>query len=1194
MPKDKKQSKKSYAEMILDAILSLGERGGSSLTSIRRQVLESHPETQKKQTASFNTLTMKALNALVADGKLEREKHTYKPSASYLRSVARKGGEVGSEARSGGEGEFSGTAAEHNRQLRKLIVDRRALRDQHLLRHLGLLLPFLPAEGHYFLGRGTGDSDAPPATASSEAVSSESKAGGGDAEDGPELDDSSSALVSMQGVPLLQPPAALKADLHAHQLEGISWMTHMYGLGMPMILGDQMGLGKTVQTIGFIAALREYRDQGGPHLIVVPLSVLSNWMAEIERFCPGLRAIRFHGPRTERERIKQDELSDPQNFDVVVTTFEMLVAESNFFRRRYVWTLVVVDEGHRLKNEKSLLSDKLRTVPALTRVILTGTPLQNNLRELWALLHFLIPDVFGKSTACLFEEGFDLLRNKIDNAVLRRARKLLTLFMLRRIKEQVKIELPSRRETTVLVPLTERQVFWYKHMICGVDDELVDIVMGTEDTGRSADPTDRRLGGAESDYKKLMNLLLQLRKICNHTSLMPELGEADEEEDLIGGSGKLRMLDRMLPMLHEDGHRVLIFSQFTSMLDILEEYCDSRGWSYLRLDGSTNRVQRRLDVRRFNAPRSNIFLFLISTRAGGLGLNLASADTVILYDSDWNPQVDLQAMERAHRIGQTKPVRVYRLICRGSVEERMLLRAEKKLFLNAMVAEASEDDNLEETEESALGIGGGNMTKSELASLIRFGANAICDKGSGEDVTDSELAALLERQGRDKVVDQQETVFDSTSIRGVTQRLEMKEIDLRQLGDTQYAKAAPKKVRDEDEDRTLLFDDAKRVRKQRITLVDGAGTGYGGAVPVLTEFMGSDEPKPVVAAKSLRSRQWRHQTFCCLCGTRRNEHEFVLCAHCPKAFHSSCLSRVGLAKTGATFQCPLHRCVACGRSTVASGGLLFRCLGCLTSFCEDCLPQDEIESVGRCKALEEEGYFSNHQAYYIRCPACCVQDGVRPTGVDGSAAQSMDGSAEGSAEADEGPQLWDTQTMRVFAEYTPDSEDEREERRRQKVEERRRRKEEKAATKKRAGRPRKSDRNAPDMEGSDAEETDRRQHEPARSSAIALPDLCSLEEACDFLVTHPSGPSVFNAADEISKTNSSLAYIRSKVFSGTCTRVQCLNYALTLLGRYRNVSAFVSDMRALLKPSKKTAEDFPQRQKLLEFFEEHLAPILHL
>lgn len=538
---------------------------------------------------------------------------------------------------------------------------------------------------------------------------------------------------AMRGVDLVVQPKLLKAELHAHQIQGISWMIHMFKHGMPMILGDQMGLGKTIQTIGFLAYLKEEMNRQGPHLIVVPLSVLSNWISEIERFCPSFRAVRFHGPKNERTRIKNEELKELAEFDIVVTTFEMLVSEATFFKRRFMWTTIIVDEGHRLKNEKSQLSEKLRSVPALSKCILTGTPLQNNLRELWALLHFLAPEIFTSATVDKFCDGFDLVRGLIDNLLLRRARKLLAVFMLRRVKDQVDIVLPSRRELTVVVPLTKRQIELYKQLLCGLDSNTIEIVMresenketdagagggAEEDDGAANGTIDKRKkkksGSSDSlssmtahhqpqqvdlDWRRLMNLLLQLRKICNHIYLMPDVAPFPYtiDEQIVEGSGKLLMLDRMLPKLREDGHRVLLFSQFTSMLDLLEDYCELREYPFVRLDGDTNRVQRRLDVRRFNAPNSPLFIFLISTRAGGLGLNLATADTVILYDSDWNPQVDLQAMERAHRIGQTKPVRVFRLVCRGSVEERMVSRAEKKLFLNAMVAEADDEDEAGET-----------------------------------------------------------------------------------------------------------------------------------------------------------------------------------------------------------------------------------------------------------------------------------------------------------------------------------------------------------------------------------------------------------------------------------------------------------------------------------------------------------------
>lgn len=437
-----------------------------------------------------------------------------------------------------------------------------------------------------------------------------------------------------------------------------------------------MGLGKTLQTIGFMAYLHDGLQKKGPHLVIVPLSVLSNWISEIERFCPTLRAVRFHGPKEERARIKEEELHDLKEFDVVVTTYEILVSEANFFKRKYVWTSVVVDEGHRLKNEKSQLSEKLRAVPCLSKVILTGTPLQNNLRELWAMLHYLAPDVFTSHSAELFEDGFDLARGYIDSALLRQARKLLSVFMLRRIKENVDINLPNRKELTILVPLTKQQIELYKQLLCALDSDTIETVMRESSTQPPVEDADGRGskhqstsslidldaedaqklakkttnsnsgavitstgsgGSSESDWRKLMNLLLQLRKVCNHTYLLPDTAPDPYEitEHIVSGSGKLLMLDRMLPRLRTDGHRVLLFSQFTSMLDLLEDYCELREFPFVRLDGETNRVKRRLDVRRFNAPNSPLFVFLISTRAGGLGLNLASADTVILYDSDW-------------------------------------------------------------------------------------------------------------------------------------------------------------------------------------------------------------------------------------------------------------------------------------------------------------------------------------------------------------------------------------------------------------------------------------------------------------------------------------------------------------------------------------------------------------------------------
>jgi SWI/SNF-related matrix-associated actin-dependent regulator of chromatin subfamily A member 5 len=324
-------------------------------------------------------------------------------------------------------------------------------------------------------------------------------------------------------------------------------------------------------------------------------------------------------------------------------------------------------------------------VHAEFKVLLTGTPMQNNLTELWALLHFLFPELFESSVA--FDNAFNLAsgtKSVVDNDVLRKAHSVLSLLMLRRTKATVEKGVPPKCEITLPCPLSPTQVFWYKALLAK-DSKLLDRVTQTVDekaAGRE------NAGKKVGDFAMLKNLCMQLRKNCNHPYLFKD-GEPDPAntttKELVQASGKLALLDRLLIKLKKAGHRVCIFSQFTKTLDILDDYMNDRGWRYTRLDGSTNRVHRYVNINSFNADDSRLFCFLMSTRAGGMGINLQTADTVVLFDSDWNPQQDLQAMARVHRIGQTKVVHVYRLISSGTIEERILERAQKKLYLDAMV-----------------------------------------------------------------------------------------------------------------------------------------------------------------------------------------------------------------------------------------------------------------------------------------------------------------------------------------------------------------------------------------------------------------------------------------------------------------------------------------------------------------------------
>jgi SWI/SNF-related matrix-associated actin-dependent regulator of chromatin subfamily A member 5 len=503
-----------------------------------------------------------------------------------------------------------------------------------------------------------------------------------------------------------QPSCLSGVTMRDYQIAGVNWLIETYHNGVSAILGDEMGLGKTLQTIAFLGWLKYEANVSGPHLVIVPLSVLSNWINEFRRFLPQMKVVRLHSSDSaERERLKKQVLLDFEKYDVLVTTYEM--AKSPMMQHSLVrsihWRYVVLDEGHMIKNEHAIISQTVRKMHFENTLLLTGTPLQNNLHELWSILNFQLPYLFQKSGK--FDSCFDIQhaqKHSLNQELLLKVHEMLKLFMLRRIKADVEKSVPPKVETKVMCPLTPTQTFWYKRFLLKDSDLLMEMELEldaqstTKSTARggsaaaghagnegSAVAAAEQSGGAKkSEWKKLQMLYMQLRKVCNHPYLFAEADPGYTTEALVQASGKLQVLDRMLYKLQAAGHRCVIFSQFTMVLDILDDYLNMRGFQFCRLDGSTNRVQRQVDINSFNAPSSPLFAFIMSTRAGGLGVNLQTADTVILYDSDWNPQADLQAMARVHRIGQTKVVHVYRLVTAGTVEERIVQRAEKKLFLD--------------------------------------------------------------------------------------------------------------------------------------------------------------------------------------------------------------------------------------------------------------------------------------------------------------------------------------------------------------------------------------------------------------------------------------------------------------------------------------------------------------------------------
>ncbi|TKY89046.1 hypothetical protein EX895_001577 [Sporisorium graminicola] len=709
-----------------------------------------------------------------------------------------------------------------------------------------------------------------------------------------------------------QPKLVTGAKMREYQLDGLEWLISLYENGLNGILADEMGLGKTLQTISFLAHLRE-KGVWGPFLVVAPLSTINNWVLEFERFTPDIPAVMYHGDPDVRRDLRDRRLRMPrdkgaqQHFPVVVTSYELIIRDRKWLAN-YPWKFIVVDEGHRLKNLNCRLIRELKTYRSANRLILSGTPLHNNLAELWSLLNFILPDIFDDLAT--FETWFDfsdiheeqgqsrILSKESSSQVITQLHEILKPFLLRRLKVDVETDLPPKKEYLLYAPLTELQKELYNSVVNGeirrwllerktglpwsqiqailddpdgintasssapttraasadqsrhqsphpwavankrkdihaklnvdeADEQPVRRGRGRPSRGKTArdsssnfqaDADDQTDSGASTprqqtnrrakrgvDYQvdemsdnryfdklerelnrgpkqltaaqaerqgklfsireaqkqiknmHLENTVMQARKICNHPFLFDWPVDMDSgtfvvNKDLINASGKMLMLNRLLDELFHRGHKVLIFSQFTTMLDIIEEWANEfKGLRTCRIDGTTPQEERRAQMKSFNEDKGPdaCNLFLLSTRAGGLGINLVAADTVIFYDSDWNPQMDLQAQDRVHRIGQTRPCLIFRLVSASTVEERILKRAGNKRKLEALVIQQGKF-RLPAGYQSSLA--GGKKKKedelrdiaSQLLALESEQVQLVRDEND-QIITDYELDLLLDR-----------------------------------------------------------------------------------------------------------------------------------------------------------------------------------------------------------------------------------------------------------------------------------------------------------------------------------------------------------------------------------------------------------------------------------------------------------------
>uniref|UniRef100_A0AC35TMI4 Helicase ATP-binding domain-containing protein n=1 Tax=Rhabditophanes sp. KR3021 TaxID=114890 RepID=A0AC35TMI4_9BILA len=502
-------------------------------------------------------------------------------------------------------------------------------------------------------------------------------------------------------------PTFIKGKMRDYQIRGLNWLLSLRHNNVNGILADEMGLGKTLQTISIIAHAKLIEKSRNPSLIIVPLATLQNWKREVEKFS-GLSVIILHGPENERKAICKDKLIFGK-FDIAVTTYQMV---QPFLKdlKRMCWEYVVIDEAHRIKNDETILSKDVRKIGSKHTLLLTGTPLQNNVRELFNLLSYLSP-LFNDPEAVM--TLFESQASKDEENVIKKLHQILKPFMLRRIKVDVENLLP-KVELNIFVKMAPLQKVLYKDVL----KKNINLLASKEKAG----------------LKSLNGIMTYLRMVCSHPYTIAgveERGKYSTEQHLIDNCGKLKILDKLLVKLKAQGSKVLVFAQFINSLDILEDYCKYRNHSFVRFDGSTPYEERVECIDRFQDPKSGTFAFLLNARSGGQGINLVAADAVIFYDSDWNPQMDAQATDRAHRIGQTKQVKVFRLITEGTIDERVFEISQHKLHLDNIIIQKGKAGETTK-----------KMTKEEMVKIICQGAADICGD-DGEDEINLDIESIL-------------------------------------------------------------------------------------------------------------------------------------------------------------------------------------------------------------------------------------------------------------------------------------------------------------------------------------------------------------------------------------------------------------------------------------------------------------------
>ena len=452
-------------------------------------------------------------------------------------------------------------------------------------------------------------------------------------------------LRNFDGIKVVKPPSTFKGELRGYQQQGLNWLQFLREYELAGILADDMGLGKTVQTLAHLAVEKRAGRMKAPSLIIAPTSLMGNWRREAAQFTPKLKVLVLHGPERDRH------FATLGDYDLILTTYPLLPRDGEVLSAQ-AWHYLILDEAQQIKNPRSQAAQLVRTLNAKHRLCLTGTPMENHLGELWAQFDFLLPGFLGDQQA--FTRHYrSPIEKQGDTERLTQLTRRTTPFMLRRTKDIVASELPQKTELLRTVPIEGKQAALYESIRLTMEKKVREAIAQK---------------GLARSHITILDALLKLRQVCCDPRLLPAAAGKGIH------SAKLAMLMEILPELLDEGRRILIFSQFTTMLGLIEDELHQRKIPYSKLTGQTRKRDEAIE--RFRS--GEVDLFLISLKAGGVGLNLTEADTVIHYDPWWNPAVESQATDRAHRIGQDKPVFVYKLITEGTVEEKILALQAKK------------------------------------------------------------------------------------------------------------------------------------------------------------------------------------------------------------------------------------------------------------------------------------------------------------------------------------------------------------------------------------------------------------------------------------------------------------------------------------------------------------------------------------